>query len=179
MLIASISGIRGTWGGPAGSGLTPPDVVRFAAGYACWLRTTSGVERPKVVVGRDARLSGPALRDLVVGTLAACGVDVVDLGLSTTPTVELAVTGEAAHGGIVLTASHNPREWNALKLLDARGEFLGAADGARVLLTVHPAYLLRLPDADYSVARVARRVARGGHGIPEDTLRRRFSSVGP
>ena len=133
MLIASISGIRGTWGGPAGSGLTPPDVVRFAAGYAWWLRTTSGVERPKVVVGRDARLSGPALRDLVVGTLAACGVDVVDLGLSTTPTVELAVTGEAAQGGIVLTASHNPREWNALKLLDARGEFLGAADGARVL----------------------------------------------
>jgi phosphomannomutase len=86
-----------------------------------------------VVVGRDARLSGPAVRDLVVGTLVGCGVDVVDLGLSTTPTVELAVVGESAHGGIVLTASHNPREWNALKLLDARGEFLGAADGARVL----------------------------------------------
>jgi phosphomannomutase len=93
----------------------------------------SGVDRPVVVVGRDARLSGPAVRDLVVGTLVGCGVDVVDLGLSTTPTVELAVVGESAHGGIVLTASHNPREWNALKLLDARGEFLGAADGARVL----------------------------------------------
>jgi phosphomannomutase len=133
MLIASISGIRGTWGGPEGTGLTPPDVVRFAAGYAAWLRTASGVDRPVVVVGRDARLSGPAVRDLVVGTLVGCGVDVVDLGLSTTPTVELAVVGESAHGGIVLTASHNPREWNALKLLDARGEFLGAADGARVL----------------------------------------------
>ena len=133
MLIASISGIRGTWGGPEGTGLTPPDVVRFAAGYSAWLRTASGVDRPVVVVGRDARLSGPAVRDLVVGTLVGCGVDVVDLGLSTTPTVELAVVGESAHGGIVLTASHNPREWNALKLLDARGEFLGAADGARVL----------------------------------------------
>jgi phosphomannomutase len=133
MLIASISGIRGTWGGPEGTGLTPPDVVRFAAGYAAWLRTASGVDRPVVVVGRDARLSGPAVRDLVVGTLVGCGVDVVDLGLSTTPTVELAVVGESAHGGIVLTASHNPREWNALKLLDARGEFLGAADGARVI----------------------------------------------
>jgi phosphomannomutase len=133
MLIASISGIRGTWGGPEGTGLTPPDVVRFAAGYAAWLRMASGVDRPVVVVGRDARLSGPAVRDLVVGTLVGCGVDVVDLGLSTTPTVELAVVGESAHGGIVLTASHNPREWNALKLLDARGEFLGAADGARVL----------------------------------------------
>jgi phosphomannomutase len=94
MLIASISGIRGTWGGPEGTGLTPPDVVRFAAGYAAWLRMASGVDRPVVVVGRDARLSGPAVRDLVVGTLVGCGVDVVDLGLSTTPTVELAVVGE-------------------------------------------------------------------------------------
>ena len=133
MLITSISGIRGTIGGAPGEGLTPPDVVKFATGYARWIREATGQPRPTVVVGRDARLSGELVRDLLVGTLNAAGVDVVDLGLSTTPTVELAVPAEQADGGIILTASHNPRQWNALKLLDATGEFLSAAAGERVL----------------------------------------------
>lgn len=133
MLITSISGIRGTIGGSPGEGLTPPDVVKFATGYAGWIQEATGQPRPKVVVGRDARLSGELVRDLLVGTLNAAGVDVIDLGLSTTPTVELAVPQERADGGIILTASHNPRQWNALKLLDASGEFLSAAAGERVL----------------------------------------------
>jgi phosphomannomutase len=134
MLIVSISGIRGTIGGAAGEGLTPPDIVRFATGYSAWIREQmSDGRKPVVVIGRDARLSGPMVRDLLVGTLVGCGVDVIDCGLSTTPTVELAVPGERADGGIILTASHNPRQWNALKLLDARGEFLSADAGRRVL----------------------------------------------
>lgn len=134
MLIVSISGIRGTIGGAAGEGLTPPDIVRFATGYSAWIREQmSDGRKPVVVIGRDARLSGPMVRDLLVGTLVGCGVDVIDCGLSTTPTVELAVPGERADGGIILTASHNPRQWNALKLLDARGEFLSADEGRRVL----------------------------------------------
>jgi phosphomannomutase len=135
MLIVSISGIRGTIGGQPGQSLTPPDVVRFATGYSAWLREemASSDRRPRVVIGRDARLSGPMVRDLLVGTLTACGVDVIDCGLSTTPTIELAVPGEGADGGIILTASHNPRQWNALKLLNSTGEFLSAAAGARVL----------------------------------------------
>ena len=136
MLIVSISGIRGTIGGQAGLGLTPPDVVRFATGYSAWLREqlpTGETRKPLVVVGRDARLSGPMMRDLLVGTLNACGVDVLDCGLSTTPTVELAVPGEGADGGIILTASHNPKQWNALKLLNHQGEFLSASSGERVL----------------------------------------------
>lgn len=133
MLIASISGIRGTIGGDAGRGLTPPDIVRFASGYSAWIREISGKDRPAVVIGRDARMSGLMLRNLLVGTLNGMGVDVLDLGLSTTPTVELAVTGEGADGGIVLTASHNPKQWNALKLLDSTGEFLSGDHGERVL----------------------------------------------
>ena len=133
MLIASISGIRGTIGGQVGEGLNPPDVVRFAAGYALWLKEESKKEQPIIVVGRDARLSGQMVRDCLVGTLNALGVHVIDLGLSTTPTVELAVTGEGADGGIILTASHNPKQWNALKLLDASGEFLSSERGGRVL----------------------------------------------
>tara|TARA_B110000503_G_scaffold137990_1_gene223218 strand:- start:3991 stop:5376 length:1386 start_codon:yes stop_codon:yes gene_type:complete len=133
MLIASISGIRGTIGGQVGEGLNPPDVVRFAAGYALWVKEESKKEQPIIVVGRDARLSGQMVRDCLVGTLNALGVHVIDLGLSTTPTVELAVTGEGADGGIVLTASHNPKQWNALKLLDASGEFLSSERGGRVL----------------------------------------------
>lgn len=133
MLIASISGIRGTIGGAPGEGLTPPDVVKFATGYAQWIREATGQGRPTVVVGRDARLSGSLVRDLLVGTLNAVGVNVIDLGLSTTPTVELAVPAEQADGGIILTASHNPRQWNALKLLNRTGEFLDAAAGERVL----------------------------------------------
>lgn len=133
MLITSISGIRGTIGGAPGEGLTPPDVVKFATGYAQWIREATGQEQPTVVVGRDARLSGSLVRDLLVGTLNAVGVNVIDLGLSTTPTVELAVPAEQADGGIILTASHNPRQWNALKLLNRTGEFLDAAAGERVL----------------------------------------------
>ena len=134
MLITSISGIRGTIGGAPGEGLTPPDVVKFATGYAQWIREATRQQQPTVVVGRDARLSGSLVRDLLVGTLNAVGVHVIDLGLSTTPTVELAVPEENADGGIILTASHNPRQWNALKLLDRTGEFLDAAAGERVLL---------------------------------------------
>lgn len=133
MLITSISGIRGTVGGPAGEGLTPPDVVRFGTGYARWIQEQSNQSHPTVVVGRDARLSGDWVRNCLIGTLNAMGVHVIDLGLSTTPTVELAVPAEGAAGGIILTASHNPKEWNALKLLDASGEFLSAEAGARVL----------------------------------------------
>lgn len=134
MLIASISGIRGTVGGLAGEGLSPVDVVRFASGYGAWVKEQSIKERrPKVVVGRDARISGPWVRDVVCGTLNAMGIDVVDLGLSTTPTVELAVPELNADGGLILTASHNPKQWNALKLLNAAGEFLSARAGDRVL----------------------------------------------
>jgi phosphomannomutase len=136
MLIASISGIRGTVGGKRGEGLSPIDVAEFAAGYGAWVwerRSADKVGRPKVVVGRDARISGPWVRDVVCGTLNALGVDVVDLGLSTTPTVEIAVPELQAEGGLILTASHNPKQWNALKLLNEKGEFLSGEDGDRVL----------------------------------------------
>jgi len=132
-LVRSISGIRGTIGGTPGEGLTPLDTVRYAAAFGTLVRRRSGKDRPRMVLGRDARISGPMVRDLVAGTLVGLGFEVVDLGLASTPTVELAVPGEGADGGIILTASHNPREWNALKLLDARGEFISAADGAEVL----------------------------------------------
>jgi phosphomannomutase len=133
-LIKSISGIRGTIGGQPGSALTPPDLVKFTAAYATWLRRTQpDVARLKVVVGRDARVSGAMVDHLVCGTLMACGVDVVNTGLATTPTVELAVGWENAHGGIILTASHNPGQWNALKLLNHHGEFLNAEEGNLLL----------------------------------------------
>jgi phosphomannomutase len=130
-LIKSISGIRGTVGGKTGDNLTPPDVVRFTAAFGSWLLEKS--ENRKIVVGRDGRISGSMVQALVVNTLTALGFNVTDVGLSTTPTVEIAVTGEAAAGGIIITASHNPREWNALKLLNHHGEFISAADGAEVL----------------------------------------------
>lgn len=136
MLIASISGIRGTVGGKAGDGLSPADVVQFASGYGAWVLEQlpqAAPSRPTVVVGRDARLSGPWVRNVVCGTLNALGIDVIDLGLSTTPTVELAVPGLKANGGLILTASHNPKQWNALKLLNSEGEFLSAEDGNRVI----------------------------------------------
>ncbi len=133
MLIKSISGIRGTIGGNPGDALTPPDVVKFATGYALWVKEDSGAERPVVAIGRDARMSGSMVSLLVSSTLNSLGVDVVDLGLSTTPTVELAVPELGAHGGIILTASHNPKNWNALKLLNSSGEFLSKAAGERVL----------------------------------------------
>jgi phosphomannomutase len=132
-LIKSISGIRGTIGGPAGDNLTPLDVAKFTSAYAAHIRRGAGGGRVKIVVGRDARLSGDMVQRLVVGTLMGCGADVVDAGLCTTPGVEMAVTHFGADGGIILTASHNPRQWNALKLLDARGEFLSAEAGAEIL----------------------------------------------
>lgn len=130
-LIKSISGIRGTIGGYAGENLTPFDVVKFAAAYGSWLINQQCTK--KVVVGRDGRISGDMVSSLVINTLLGLGINVVDLGLSTTPTVELAVQWENAGGGIIITASHNPKEWNALKLLNKDGEFLSAEDGAVIL----------------------------------------------
>ncbi len=130
-LIKSISGIRGTIGGQPGTGLTPIDTVKFTTAYAAWAKAQG--DNKKIVIGRDGRISGQMVRDLVVATLQGCGFDVVDLGHSTTPTVEMAVTMEEAAGGIILTASHNPKEWNALKLLNSKGEFLSAEDGQWIL----------------------------------------------
>ncbi|WP_291867431.1 phosphoglucosamine mutase [Maribacter sp.] len=132
-LIKSISGIRGTIGGQPGDNLTPIDAVKFAAAYGTWLKGYSKKEKLKVVIGRDARLSGEMIQNLVVSTLTGLGIDVIDLDLSTTPTVEIAVPMEKADGGIILTASHNPKQWNALKLLNEKGEFLDAAQGAVIL----------------------------------------------
>jgi len=131
-LIKSISGIRGTIGGKPNEGLSPLDIVRFTSAYATWLRGER-VGKLKVVIGRDARISGEMVTNLVVGTLQGLGIDVIDLGLSTTPTVEIAVPMENADGGIILTASHNPKQWNALKLLNNKGEFISAQDGADLL----------------------------------------------
>lgn len=130
-LITSISGIRGTIGGPSGEGLSPSDVVKFTSAYGTWIKQQGA--NSKVVIGRDARPSGEMVASLVSGTLLGLGLDVVDLGLSTTPTVEIAVPMEKAGGGIIITASHNPKEWNALKLLNDRGEFISATDGQEVL----------------------------------------------
>lgn len=132
-LIKSISGIRGTIGGSVGENLTPVDAVKFAAAYGQWLKGAYPQGPYKVVIGRDARPSGEMIQSLVMQTLVGQGIDVIDLGLSTTPTVEVAVPMESAQGGIILTASHNPKEWNALKLLNHRGEFLNAAAGALIL----------------------------------------------
>lgn len=132
-LIKSISGIRGTIGGKPGDNLTPIDAVKFAAAYGVWLKEYSKKEKLKVVIGRDARLSGEMIQNLVVSTLVGLGIDVIDLNLSTTPTVEIAVPLEKADGGIILTASHNPKQWNALKLLNEKGEFLDAEQGAKIL----------------------------------------------
>jgi len=136
-LIKSISGIRGTIGGTVGDNLTPVDAVKFASAYGTWLKNgqESRVksQKLKVVVGRDARISGPMIHNLVVNTLVGLGIDVIDLGLSTTPTVEIAVPLENADGGIILTASHNPKQWNALKLLNEKGEFLNGIEGEKIL----------------------------------------------
>lgn len=132
-LIKSISGIRGTIGGKVGDNLTPVDAVKFASAYGTFLKQNSSKEKLKVCIGRDARISGPMIHNLVVHTLVGLGIDVIDLGLSTTPTVEIAVPLEKADGGIILTASHNPKQWNALKLLNAKGEFLSGAEGAKIL----------------------------------------------
>ena len=132
-LIKSISGIRGTIGGKVGDNLTPVDAVKFASAYGTWLKEYSGKEKITVVVGRDARISGPMIHNLVVNTLIGLGINVIDLGLSTTPTVEVAVPLEKADGGIILTASHNPKQWNALKLLNEKGEFLNGEEGLKIL----------------------------------------------
>ncbi|WP_417886615.1 phosphoglucosamine mutase [Zunongwangia sp.] len=132
-LIKSISGIRGTIGGKTGDNLTPIDAVKFAAAYGSWLKKNSESKKIKVVVGRDARISGNMIQQLTLQTLVGLGIDVVDLDLSTTPTVEIAVPLENADGGIILTASHNPKQWNALKLLNEKGEFLSGEDGAEIL----------------------------------------------
>lgn len=132
-LIKSISGIRGTIGGNPGAGLNPLDIVKFTAAYASYIRRTSKVKTGKIVVGRDARLSGEMVRSTVAGTLMGMGYDVVDIGLASTPTTELAVVMEGAEGGLILTASHNPRQWNALKMLDGQGQFLSAEAGREVL----------------------------------------------
>lgn len=132
-LIKSISGIRGTIGGQTGDNLTPVDAVKFASAYGTFLKNNSDKEKLTVVIGRDARISGPMIHNLVMNTLVGLGINVVDLGLSTTPTVEVAIPLEGADGGIILTASHNPKQWNALKLLNQKGEFLSGADGAKIL----------------------------------------------
>ncbi|WMJ71825.1 phosphoglucosamine mutase [Cytophagaceae bacterium ABcell3] len=130
-LIKSISGIRGTIGGRSGEALTPLDVVKFTSAYASWVKSVS--DKTKIVIGRDARMSGEMVSSLVASTLQGMGLDVVDLGLSTTPTVEIAVEMESAAGGIIITASHNPSQWNALKLLNSKGEFISDADGKKIL----------------------------------------------
>jgi phosphomannomutase len=132
-LIKSISGIRGTIGGKPNEGLTPLDAVRFASAYGTWLKRQNPQNPSTVVVGRDARISGPMISQLVISTLVGLGIDVIDLGLSTTPTVEVAVPMEKAQGGIILTASHNPKQWNALKLLNHKGEFISGNDGEEIL----------------------------------------------
>ena len=132
-LIKSISGIRGTIGGHVSDGLNPVSTAQFTAAYAAFIRKHSGKARPLIVVGRDARISGIMVNRIVTGTLIGMGCDVIDIGLATTPTTEMAVTGKGADGGIILTASHNPKQWNALKLLNGRGEFLSDADGKEIL----------------------------------------------
>src|SRR5512133_562598 len=133
-LIKSISGIRGTIGGVQGEGLTPIDIVKYTAAYAVWAKEKQPAgQKLKIVVGRDARISGEMVNKLVNGTLIGMGADVTDIGLATTPTTELAVVAEKAQGGIILTASHNPRQWNALKLLNEEGEFLNDAEGRKIL----------------------------------------------
>jgi len=133
-LIKSISGIRGTIGGKENEGLSPVAVVKFASAYGTWIKQrNNSTKRIKVVTGRDARISGNMVHTLVNQSLVGLGIDVLDIGLATTPTVEIAVTGENAQGGIIVTASHNPKEWNALKLLNESGEFLQDSEGKAVL----------------------------------------------
>lgn len=132
-LIKSISGIRGTIGGKVGEGLSPLDIVKFTTAYATFIKSSKKTASNTIVVGRDARISGTMVNRIVTGTLLGIGMDVIDIGLATTPTTELAVTMEKAAGGIILTASHNPKEWNALKLLNEKGEFLNAKEGEQIL----------------------------------------------
>ncbi|VAW23580.1 Phosphomannomutase / Phosphoglucosamine mutase, partial [hydrothermal vent metagenome] len=161
-LIKSISGIRGTIGGKPGEGLSPLDVVKFTAAYTSWAKSATSKNKLTLVVGRDARISGEMVSSLVISTLIAMGCDVVDIGLATTPTTEIAVTGENADGGIILTASHNPKQWNALKLLNNKGEFLNAEEGAGILEIadaedfdfVEVDYLGAVTEKDYTSAHI-------------------------
>src|SRR5210317_271228 len=132
-LIKSISGIRGTIGDVQGENLTPIDVVKYTSAYGAWVKQVREKDNYRVVIGRDARISGEMIQQLVMNTLVGMGIHVINLGLSTTPTVEMAVPMEHADGGIILTASHNPKQWNALKLLNAKGEFLSASEGEEIL----------------------------------------------
>ncbi len=132
-LIKSISGIRGTIGGISGDNLTPLDIVKFTAAYATFIRQSTQEKRPRIIVGRDARISGEMVHRIITGTLMGMGCDVTDIGMATTPTTEIAVNQEKASGGIIITASHNPKQWNALKLLNSRGEFLNAEEGEQIL----------------------------------------------
>lgn len=159
-LIKSISGIRGTIGGRTGDTLNPLDIVKFTTAYATFIaRSTQGTR--KIVVGRDGRISGPMVRDVVCGTLVGMGYEVIDIGLATTPTTELAVQWHQADGGIIITASHNPTQWNALKLLNSESEFLTAADGAEVLR------IAEAEDFDYAP------VEKLGHVVKDDTMNQR------
>lgn len=145
-ILKSISGIRGTIGGKRGEGLTPMEVMRYAGAYAVWL--TKNYSKPKVVIGRDARISGEMVNKIVCGALMGCGVDVIDLGLSTTPTVEMAVKDFKANGGIILTASHNPKQWNALKMLNEEGEFISASVGQKIIELAEQIEELSFPEVD-------------------------------
>ena len=163
-LIKSISGIRGTIGGKTGESLTPVDIVKFASAFGSWI--IEKTQNPKIVIGRDARISGKMVSQLISATLQGLGIDVVDLGLSTTPTVELAVPQEKAGGGIIITASHNPIQWNALKLLQQDGEFISDADGKEVLQ--------KAADEDFTFATVKK---LGKYTLAEDYLDRHIQHV--
>jgi phosphomannomutase len=164
-LIKSISGIRGTIGGKPGDTLSPLDVVRFTAAYGTWVLQQNPTSN-KIIIGRDGRISGEMVQRMVIGTLNALGLDVIDLGLSTTPTVEMTVVFEKAAGGIILTASHNPKEWNALKLLNAKGEFIDAAEGAKVLdIAMHDNYVFAPVDK------------LGSHTLNETALQQHIDAV--
>ncbi|NMA74870.1 MAG: phosphoglucosamine mutase, partial [Bacteroidales bacterium] len=142
-LIKSISGIRGTIGGDVGDALTPLDVVKFASAYGTYMKRSQAVRNNKIIVGRDARISGEMVKNLIVGSLIGVGWDVIDIDYATTPTTEIAVAKENAAGGIIITASHNPKQWNALKLLNGKGEFLDAEQGEAIL------HLAEKEDFDY------------------------------
>ena len=160
-LIKSISGIRGTIGGKAGEALTPMDIAKYTAAYATFIERTTTRKNRTIVVGQDARISGPMVLDIVVGTLCGMGFDVVNIGLASTPTTEMAVVMEEACGGLILTASHNPKQWNALKLLNEKGEFLKADEGLEVLRIAN--------DKDYTFADVDQL----GHHLKNTTYNRR------
>jgi phosphomannomutase len=163
-LIKSISGIRGTIGGKPGDTLSPLDIVKFTSAFGSWLVEKTG--NKKVVIGRDGRISGPVVNNLVVNTLVSLGMEVIDLGLSTTPTVEIAVVMEKAAGGIIITASHNPKDWNALKLLHSQGEFISGDDGAEVLE--------KAAKGDFSFATVEK---LGTHEINDTYLQKHIDAI--